>query len=360
MQKSMTVRNGRGSHRHNVRDYKQMPEHIDPVLSGENEILVDIPLWKAYNDIFQNAIDEYNGRQKRADRKLPNAQEYLKEIKAETGDMARKPYYETFIQIGDRNDTGITDCETEKIVLKKFIKEWDKRNPYMKMIGAYIHADEFNGTLHAHIDWIPIGTNYQRGMRIQNGLKRALKQQGFEGKSRKFNAYLGWQESERAALTAIAKEYGIERKETKEEHRDWMDKETYIQREQLKDVLTALEQLEPAVELAEAAKNANGVKTLTGYVKMSQESYKSLVAAAETGAIALQANISVNDDLIRIKRQVEQLQHENERLLQNKRKFIELEIIAKKYEKLQKDLQRLGIDLDSLNIEKQKNKNRSR
>lgn len=237
MAKSMTIRNGRGSHRHNVRDYIEMPEHIDVSLSHMNETLVDVPLWQFYRDTFQPAIDEYNAQQKRADRKIPDAMQYLKDIQAETGDKARKPYYETFVQIGDRNDTGITDCETEKTVLKKFIKEWDKRNPHMKMIGAYIHADESNGTIHAHIDWVPVADDYQRGMRVQNGLKRALKQQGFEGTSKKFNAYLGWQESERNALERIALQHGIERKETKRDHSDWRDKETYIAEQKLKEQL---------------------------------------------------------------------------------------------------------------------------
>lgn len=237
MAKSMTIRNGRGSHRHNVRDYVDIPEHIDSQLTQYNETLVDVPLWQFYRDTFQPAIDEYNAHQKRADRKLPDAMQYLKDIQSETGDKARKPYYETFVQIGDRNDTGITDCETEKTVLKKFIKEWDKRNPHMKMIGAYIHVDEPNGTIHAHIDWVPVGTDYQRGMKLQNGLKRALKQQGFEGTSKKFNAYLGWQESERNALERIALQHGIERKETKQEHSDWRDKETYIAEQKLKEQL---------------------------------------------------------------------------------------------------------------------------
>lgn len=369
MQKSMTVRNGRGSRRHNVRAYKNMPDHIDPQLTRMNETLVDVPLWKFYRDTFQPVIDEYNARQKRADRKLPDAMQYLKEIQAETGDKARKPYYETFVQIGDKNDTGIKNCEKEKSVLKKFIKEWDKRNPNMRLIGAYIHADEQNGTVHAHIDWVPIGTNYQRGMKIQNGLKRALKQQGFEGTSRKFNAYLGWQESERAALAAIAREYGIERKETKQEHRDWLDKETYIAEQKLQ------EQLDRIAVIAEI----NGIKPKKRFLSKDKVVVRDidfdLVRNAALAAPGLQ-NLVVNlkdavskqaDDIKRLQVTEEflrdKLQHERDEKL----RFIEK---AKTHDKLIKYLQHEGLDIDRLlqqsedlhlqTLRREKNKNRSR
>lgn len=234
--KSATVRNGQGSRRHNVRDYKEMPKHIDPELSKNNETLVDIPLWKAYEQIFGDVIREYNEKQTRADRKYEGgSMAYLKSIQAETGEKARKAYYETFVQIGDRKDTGLHDCELERKALRKFMAEFQMRNPNLKVIGAYIHADETNGTLHGHIDWIPVASGYKRGFEIQNGLKRALGEMGFEGKSKKFNAYLGWQESERKALREICKGLGIETKQTKGEGRAWSDKETFIAKEQAKE-----------------------------------------------------------------------------------------------------------------------------
>lgn len=370
MQKSMTVRNGRGSRRHNVRAYKNMPDHIDLQLTPMNETLVDVPLWQFYRDTFQPAIDEYNARQKRADRKLPDAMQYLKEIQAETGDKARKPYYETFVQVGDKNDTGIKDCEKEKNILKKFIKEWDRRNPNMKLIGAYIHADEQNGTVHAHIDWVPIGTNYQRGMKIQNGLKRALKQQGFEGTSRKFNGYLGWQESERAALAAIAREYGIERKETKEEHRDWMDKETYIAEQKLKEQLDRIaaiidiQSVEPKKSLLR--------KNKVVIDKIDFEHVKDAALAApglQNLVVDLKGTVNKQEDDIKRLQVTEEflrnkLQHERDEKL----RFVEK---AKIHDKLIKYLQYEGLDIDRLLKQSEdlhlqalrrdeKNKNRSR
>lgn len=369
MQKSMTVRNGRGSHRHNVRDYKQMPEHIDPKLTPLNETLVDVPLWQFYKDTFQPVIDEYNARQKRADRKLPNAMKYLKEIQAEIGDKARKPYYETFVQIGDKNDTGILNCEDEKAILRKFIKDWEKRNSYLKVIGAYIHVDEVNGTVHAHIDWVPVATGYQRGMRTQNGLKRALKLQGFEGTSKKFNAYLGWQESERAALAEIAKQYGIERKETKEEHHDWLDKETYIAEQKLK------EQLDRIAVVAEI----NDMKPKKRFLSKDKLVVKdidfNLVRNAALAAPGLQNRVvelsdtvrKQSDDISRMQVTEDFLRNKLQRERDEKSRFAEK---AKMYDKLTAYLRNEGLNVreilkqaEELHLQLialQKNKDRSR
>lgn len=371
MAKTMTIRNGRGSHRHNVRDYAKMPEHIDPKLSGANETLVDVPLWQAYRDIFQPAIDEYNARQKRADRQLPDAMAYLKGIQAETGDKARKPYYETFVQIGNRNDTGITDCDTERLVLKKFIQGWEKRNPHMKMIGAYIHADEFNGTLHAHIDWIPVGTDYQRGMSVQNGLKRALKQQGFEGTSKKFNAYLGWQESERNALAKIAREHGIERSETKEEHHEWMDKETYIAEQKLKEQLDRIaaiidvQSVEPKKSLLR--------KNKVVLDKFDFEHVKNAALAApglQSKVVELKETVTKQQDNInRLQVTEDFLRNKLQRERDEKLRFVEK---AAMYDKITAYLQHEGLNireilkqsedlhLQTIALQKDKDKSRSR
>lgn len=347
MQKSMTVRNGRGSRRHNVRAYKNMPDHIDPQLTKQNETLVDVPLWQFYRDTFQPAIDEYNARQKRADRKLPDAMQYLKEIQAETGDKARKPYYETFVQIGDKNDTGILNCEDEKSILRKFIKDWEKRNPYLKVIGAYIHVDEINGTVHAHIDWVPVAVGYQRGMRTQNGLKRALKLQGFEGTSKKFNAYLGWQESERAALAEIAKEYGIERKESKEEHHAWMNKEAYIAEQKLKEQLDRI----AAIINVQSVKPKKSLLRKNKVVldKIDFEHVRDAALAApglQNLVVDLNDTVSKQaDDIKRLQITEEFLRSKLQRERNEKLRFVEK---AKIHDKLIKYLQYEGLDIDRL------------
>lgn len=280
MPKSVTLRNGAGSRRHNIRDYQEMPGHVDPSLSKDNVVLVDKPLWQAYNEIFGEAIEQYNAKQTRNDRKYKGgAQAYLNEIKREKGDMARKPFYETFVQIGDRNDTGLTNCAQEREALLEYMRGFQDRNPNLRVIGAYLHADEPNGTIHGHIDWVPVATGYKRGFGLQNGLKRALAEQGFTGTCKKYNAYLGWQESERQALRQICREHGIEPAESKGEGREWADKERYIAEQQLEACKQPAADVRDLDDLAERAR-----KTLTGKVVRSKADDEVLRKAAAHGA----------------------------------------------------------------------------
>lgn len=70
---------------------------------------------------------------------------------------------------------GLLHKKVHGFFLCKKIRE--KRNPNLELIGAYIHSDE--ATIHAHLDYIPVATGYKKGLVIQNGLVKALDQQGF-------------------------------------------------------------------------------------------------------------------------------------------------------------------------------------
>jgi hypothetical protein len=203
--KTISFHNGTSwSRGHNIRDerYTDKQEHIDKSLSEQNIIVRDVPIRQAYSEIFGQAVKEYNAKQKRTDRCIDN---YYNKIKQ---DKRKYPVYECIVQIGDKSDTGIF-AELEKQALIKFSEEWDKRNPNLRLIGAYIHADEPNGTVHAHIDYIPVA-ECTRGMRLQNSLDRALQQQGFETKNIHQTAQIAWQDSEREALCVICKELNID------------------------------------------------------------------------------------------------------------------------------------------------------
>lgn len=204
MAKTISIHNGASwSRGHNVRDEKYVSEqkHIDRSLSANNVVIRDVPVRKAYEDIFGKAVKEYNAKQTRADRKIDS---YYDKIKK---DKRKNPVYECIVQIGDCSDTGNT-AVSEKQALIKFAENWEQRNPNLKLIGAYVHADEPNGTVHLHIDYIPVA-ECTRGMRIQNSLDRALQQQGFKTENIHNTAQISWQNSEREALTSICTEMGI-------------------------------------------------------------------------------------------------------------------------------------------------------
>lgn len=200
MPKTISFHNGTTwSRGHNIRDerYVSKQEHIDLSLTEHNLTLRDVPVRQAYENIFGEAVKEYNSRQKRADRRIEN---YYDKIKA---DKRKHIVYECIVQIGDKNDTGNT-AENEKEALRLFAEDWERRNPNLKLIGAYIHADEPDGTVHMHLDYIPVA-KCTRGMYIQNSLDRALQQQGFKTENIHQTAQIAWQDSEREALAAICR-----------------------------------------------------------------------------------------------------------------------------------------------------------
>lgn len=204
MPKTISFQNGKEwSKGHNVRDerYVGKQEHIDSSLTKYNVTICDIPVRQAYAEIFGQSVEEYNANQNRSDRRISD---YYDKIKR---DKRKRPVYECVVQIGDKDDTG-NAAELEKQALIRFAEEWDKRNPNLRLIGAYVHCDEFNGTVHMHLDYIPVA-KCTRGMRLQNSLDRAL-QQGFKSENVHQTAQIAWQDSEREALCAICRELGID------------------------------------------------------------------------------------------------------------------------------------------------------
>lgn len=73
MPKMISFHNGTvWSRGHNIRDerYTRKQEHINSSLTADNVIICDIPVRQAYEEIFGQAVQEYNDRQIRKDRKI--------------------------------------------------------------------------------------------------------------------------------------------------------------------------------------------------------------------------------------------------------------------------------------------------
>jgi len=207
MVKTISTHNGSKANRaHNIRDEKvvRSQNHIDTKLTANNEILIDEKPRAAYERLFGAALKEYNARQTRPERKI---KDYYSHI---TADRKKHVVYEMIVQIGDRGNTGI-DAPAERAAVKEFIAGWPKRNPNLALIGAYVHADEADGTLHAHLDYIPVASGYKNGLGVQNGLTKALGQQGFETIKRAGEtAQIRWERRENQELEQICAKHGIE------------------------------------------------------------------------------------------------------------------------------------------------------
>lgn len=152
---------GKGSQLHNRREYekigKPIPDNIDVSKSSENITLVDKDIKQAYQEIFGEALEKYNAKQKRADRKIEDYCDHIKKSK-----NGEKLFYEDVVQWGSKEDfqkpemrerakdKQIADLQTENASLRGQIRSltaqmdeikaelWDKINNLRdKLRGAY-------------------------------------------------------------------------------------------------------------------------------------------------------------------------------------------------------------------------------
>lgn len=202
---------GKGSQMHNLRDYEKygmtMPDNIDPARTNENLVLRHIDVREAYDQIFGEAVKEYNSRQKRKDRQISS---YLEQIKKSKN--GEKPFYEDVLQWGSKDDFEKQPelRYTARNCLKEYVDHFEERNPNLRLIGAYIHMDE--ASPHLHLDYIPVASGYKRGLKQRNSLDRAMKEMGYapEGEETKQNnATKVWKNHERAYFGEICREHGL-------------------------------------------------------------------------------------------------------------------------------------------------------
>ena len=132
-------------------------------------------------------------------------------------------FHEVIFQIGNREDMAVGTDEGDLAVkvLNGYVKDFQKRNPTLRVFSCYLHQDE--ATPHLHIDFIPYVTGWKgKGMDTRVSLKQALKSLGFQGGNKHDTELNQWINHEKEVLAEIAKQYGIEweQKGTHEEHLD--------------------------------------------------------------------------------------------------------------------------------------------
>ena len=217
---------------HNIRNPKVVSKeaHIKP--NGKFEIWHDEKPRDAYNRLFGQALEEYNNKQKRSDRKI---RDYYNHI---CNDKMKHPVYEMIIAVGNRDNT--VDEETGYSVLRAFYDGWKQRNPNLELIGAYYHADE-DGVPHIHIDYVPVATGYVNGMTTQSALVKALGQQGFH-KEGKATAQIKWEKRENTELEKLCNSFGIDVEHPLIEGRKHIETERYKFQAQVQADIQEMEQ----------------------------------------------------------------------------------------------------------------------
>ncbi|PEQ68083.1 plasmid recombination protein [Bacillus cereus] len=180
---------------HNNRENIHGNPGINPARLEKNIYFVQKDIRSIYKDIFQEAVEKYNGKQKRKDRKIDD---YYDKIHKDDKTHEQR---ELVVAIGEgKDDPKYRDAK--KKALQRYAGVFQERNPNLAVYNMVLHDDEANP--HLHINYVP---NFEssRGLTKRVGMDRALQQQGVEGTGRKLIA--NWREIETAYIEQLAKEH---------------------------------------------------------------------------------------------------------------------------------------------------------
>ncbi|EEL58405.2 hypothetical protein bcere0024_058110 [Bacillus cereus Rock4-18] len=179
---------------HNNRENIYGNPGIDPSRLDENIYFVQKDIRSIYKDVFQEAVDKYNEKQKRNDRKI---QDYYDKIHKNEKTHEQR---ELVVAVGEGKDDP-KYREAKKEALKQYAEAFQGRNPNLAVYNMVLHDDEANP--HLHINYVP---NFEssRGLTRRVGMDRALQQQGVQGKGTELIA--NWRQLETAYIESLAKE----------------------------------------------------------------------------------------------------------------------------------------------------------
>ena len=227
---------------------------VPRIVNGESHIDLSRPhktilncgsLEKCYQQIFDAAVEEYNARQTRKDRKITNYLEHVLNDKRRGNhkgnvDGSRKGAYELIMQLGNRNNRP--DDEKVSAILEDFCKFLIEKYPNIKPIGIYLHADEFSidsttgkrvySPVHIHFDFIYIahlGKGVKSGPKLQASMSGALREMGFVTAKGKGTAQQQWEETVRHDLQDFAEKRDMKIDRTHGEKHSHKEKPVYQQ-----------------------------------------------------------------------------------------------------------------------------------
>ncbi|MFJ8457441.1 plasmid recombination protein [Bacillus paramycoides] len=180
---------------HNNRENIHGNPGIDPSRLDENIYFVQKDIRSVYKDVFQEAVDKYNEKQKRNDRKI---QDYYDKIHKNEKTHEQR---ELVVAVGEGKDNP-KYREAKKEALKQYAEAFQGRNPNLAVYNMVLHDDEANP--HLHINYVPHFES-SRGLTRRVGMDRALQQQGVQGKGTELIA--NWRQLETAYIEQLAKEH---------------------------------------------------------------------------------------------------------------------------------------------------------
>ncbi|MFR5723871.1 MAG: plasmid recombination protein [Lachnospira eligens] len=146
--------------KHNLRKYKSSDYSKDNIVIvyGTSNLIDDVKT--VYHKEFDEALEEYNKKQTRPDRRI---EDYFEHVAGKEQDMA----VEIIIQIGDREFWKQYDDMKSymKLSYQIMLDELRKRLPQFVVANAVVHLDE--DSPHMHIVGVPMADGYKKGLSKQ-------------------------------------------------------------------------------------------------------------------------------------------------------------------------------------------------
>ena len=288
--KTISFVKGKGSIRHDNRDF--IADNVDEDRVNWNRYYVQEQVEDAYRKIFGAAIEEYNAKQKRNDRKIDD---YISKIKNSKNN--EKIFYENVVQIGKKDDTGVLDpdgniseeAKTAIEVLDEYVRTFSERNPNLYLFNAVLHLDE--ATPHLHLDYIPVAHGYKTGLKTRNSLTKALQEMGIAPAASKTDTEtMHWQEREREYLSELCRERGIEIGVLGESHGGMMLPE-------YKNAQHKIDEMESRLEILNAEKKELEAEVVSSEEKLEENSEM----AVHQNEVLSQIEVEISESQDRLK-----------------------------------------------------------
>jgi hypothetical protein len=198
--------------RHNNRELSEKEfrsdahKHIEREKSKYNIQIFKRDIKDVYHDLFDDALNAYNAKQKRKDRKIDD---YYKHVqKSKNLDLQR----EFIVTVGNKADWEKLSFEEKQEVgeaLERYVVDFNERHDNMTIYNAIVHLDE-SGAPHAHFNVVPTATGYKNGLAVQPSFRKALEQEGFGPSGRE--QFKAFRDAEIHRLHEFVHEIGIDRK----------------------------------------------------------------------------------------------------------------------------------------------------
>lgn len=227
MKRTISFMTGKGSVNHNSRKFHA--KNTDPERSCLNVGYCNENFKDVYHELFDEALVRDNEKQTRSNRRIDDYYEKILSGKQE------KTFHEIILQIADKENMG-TKTENGQLaakVLDKYMQDFQRRNPTLRVFSAYLHMDE--ATPHLRIDFITYTTGSKQGLDTRVSLKQALAALGFKGGTRRETELNQWVAYEKEQLAVVMLEHGIEweKNGTHEKHLSVLD---FEKKERAKEV----------------------------------------------------------------------------------------------------------------------------